>query len=484
MLREWQKNTGSYYTPDAVARSLVRWAVRAPADRILDPSCGDGRFLQFHRSGVGVEQDAGAVTGARARAPWAQIHEEDLFTWARETSERFEALVGNPPFIRYQRFSGEIRERALDLCASLGVRFSSLTSSWAPFLVAAANLLKAGGRMAFVVPAEIGHAPYAVPLLEFLLNRFQFVQVVPVQEKLFPELAEDCWLLYAEGYGSAADFIKVSPIRRFRPTQSPPNGGPRVGIAEWGKWGHRLRPFVLPAAARELYRAYADDLKLPRLGDFAKVGIGYVTGDNEFFHLRPSTADRLGIPRDLLSPAVRNGRALSGESLTNRDVDAWLRDDEPVLLLRLEKGSRLSDPVRRYLATPAAKVAQEGYKCRNRDPWYVVPDVTVPDGFLSYMSGENAMLVANDAGCVCTNSVHAVTLKASTPLKHLQRRWRDPLTELSRELQGHPLGGGMLKLEPREATSVMLGNGGRTSKGDCQIIRDAIDTMRKWRHYG
>ena len=140
--------------------------------------------------------------------------------------------------------------------------------------------------------------------------------------------------------------------------------------------------------------------------------------------------------------------------------------------------------MRRYLQTPEAEAAKTGYKCRNRNPWYVVPDVTVPDGFLSYMSGSGASLVSNDAGCVCTNSVHAVNLKNGTPFRYLQQRWHDPLTELSRELEGHPLGGGMLKLEPREATSVVLGCGSRKSGAESRLIRDGINTMRQWRHYG
>ena len=52
---------------------------------------------------------------------------------------------------------------------------------------------------------------------------------------------------------------------------------------------------------------------------------------------------------------------------------------------------------------------REAYKCRNRDPWYAIPDVRVPDAFLSYMSGRRPVLVRNDAECVCTNSLHAVT---------------------------------------------------------------------------
>src|SRR5687768_761376 len=97
-----RKDTGSFYTPDATARSLVRWAVRSPRDRLLDPSCGDARFLFLHKSGVGVEQDPAAAAAARARAPDALIHEGEFFHWASTTPERFECAAGNPPFIRYQ----------------------------------------------------------------------------------------------------------------------------------------------------------------------------------------------------------------------------------------------------------------------------------------------------------------------------------------------------------------------------------------------
>ena len=36
------------------------------------------------------------------------------------------------------------------------------------------------------------------------------------------------------------------------------------------------------------------------------VGIGYVSGDNNFFHLRPSDAERLSIPKSFLHPSLRN----------------------------------------------------------------------------------------------------------------------------------------------------------------------------------
>ena len=201
------KEYGQFFTPEAVASTLVRWAVHDSNDRILDPACGNGEFLSRHPLSVGVEIDSLHASFAKQRAMTSTVHNNDFFVWAEETDERFDAVVGNPPFIRYHGFAGETRARALRLALRIGARLPQLASSWAPFLAGAAALLKPGGRMAFVVPAEIGHASYAVPLLHSFAGCFQKVQVIAVKEKIFPKLSEDAWLLYAEGFTGKTDHI-------------------------------------------------------------------------------------------------------------------------------------------------------------------------------------------------------------------------------------------------------------------------------------
>jgi len=484
MIESTRKQLGAYYTPDAVVRSLVRWAARYSSDRMLDPACGDGRFLIEHANSVGVEQDVAAAAIVHQRVPGALIHQGDFFSWAAETKERFECAAGNPPFIRYQRFTGVVRDAALRWCARQGADFSSLTSSWAPFLVATSALLKRGGRLAFVVPAEIGHAPYARPLLEYLADHFSEVQVVAIREKLFPDLSEDCWLLYASGFGARTDHFRLSSVDQFRDAPHPPCEAVRVSVGEWRSWRCRLRSFLLSDEVRELYLAAVESRDFTTLGEVADVGIGYVTGANDFFHLKPSEAESLGIPDRFLCPTVRSGRLLSGRAVTHATVDQWRQRDDPMLLLRLRRGDALPGAVRRYLDSAAGREARQSYKCRMRTPWYAVPDVTVPDAFLSYMSGASPTLVANQAGCVCTNSVHAVRLNGRFRIGELQQSWKQPLTALSCEIEGHPLGGGMLKIEPREAARVLLPRKPVSSPPVLALIESGIETMRRWRHYG
>jgi hypothetical protein len=478
-----RKLSGAYYTPDDVAAALVRWVVRDPRDCLLDPASGDGRFLAHHQNSVGVEQDNQALKKAKSRAPWASIHHGNFFTWAQNTNTRYECAAGNPPFIRYQHFNGAIRKHALEFCRQLGVHFSGLTSSWAPFLVSAASLLKPGGRMAFVVPAEIGHAPYAVPLLNYLLDHFSNILLIAVQKKIFADLSEDCWLLFAEYFGGKTRAIRLSQQVEFSFSPEPPEVFQVISIEEWRSFNFRLRPALLSKTTRLLYRDLAGAPSNYLFGDLADVGIGYVTGANDFFHLRPSLAERAGIPKAFLTPAIRNSKMLGFDAVTPAVIAKWIQQDAPVLLLRIEREKILPESVRRYLDSPEGAAARESFKCRVRTPWYVIPDVRPPNAFLAYMSTREPRLVANLAQCVSTNSVHAVNLKGKLPIATLQQRWKEPLSRLSCEIEGHPLGGGMLKIEPGEAKRVLVRGNSILQPHESRLLEEGIDLMRQWRHH-
>jgi adenine-specific DNA-methyltransferase len=474
------KELGQYFTPPSVAKTLTDWVIRSESDCLLDPSCGNGEILLNHRNSFGVELDREAFALARTRASSSTIIHDDFFTWASITPSRFEAVAGNPPFIRYQRFKGDQRTRALNLSASAGAKFSGLSSSWAPFLVCASELLKVGGRMAFVVPAEIGHSTYAPPLLEYLVSHFSLVHVVAIRSKLFPELSEDAWLLYCEGFGASTETIGFSCLDSFGRI-NPRKPRKQIALAKWRFHGSRLRKFLLEESILDKYENVATRGDAVRLGEIARTGIGYVTGDNSFFHLKPSEAKELGIPRGLLRVAVRKGDQLRGPQVDKQVVKKWLEEDREVMLLDLKGSQQIPLEVRRYLDSSAGKKARKSFKCRNRDPWYAVPDVSPPDAFLSYMNGNDSVLALNRARCVCTNSLLAVRFRNGADQASVATAWTSPFSRLSQELEGHPLGGGMLKLEPGEAAGVLLPKKKISSLSNGEVLQ-ALRIMREWRH--
>ena len=216
-----------------------------------------------------------------------------------------------------------------------------------------------------------------------------------------------------------------------------------------------------------------------------------VSGANSFFHLRPSDAERIGIPDEFLVPSIRNSRYLAGAVIDDADVGRWIARDEPVFLLRIPPRAEVPGAVRAYLDTDEGRRARTAYKCRNRTPWYTVPDVRRPEFVLTYMSGKSPALAVNRGRCTCTNALLAVDLRsglfdgdAVLSGDRLSTAWSSAAGRLSCELEGHPLGGGMLKLEPGEAQNVLLIPDQEIGRSEGSLLEDGVDLMRQWRHVG
>ena len=99
------------------------------------------------------------------------------------------------------------------------------------------------------------------------------------------------------------------------------------------------------------------------------------------------------------------------------------------------------------------------------------------------MSGVAPNLVKNAAAATCTNALHAVHPRNGGGEDRLLDVWDSTFVQLSCELEGHALGGGMLKLEPREAARVVIPPMCALPDSVESGLRDAVRTLRSWRHY-
>ena len=83
------------------------------------------------------------------------IQNADFFSYISTAKEKFDVVIGNPPFIRYQNFPEEHRELALKMMHELKLHPNKLINIWVPFLVISASKLKPSGKLAMVIPAEL-----------------------------------------------------------------------------------------------------------------------------------------------------------------------------------------------------------------------------------------------------------------------------------------------------------------------------------------
>lgn len=480
-----RKARGAFFTPPELCTYICDWAVRTPRDRVLEPSCGEAAFLLTAARRldalaapadptqlVGVELHADSAETARGLVAEAgrpvDVTVADFFTVPG--CRRFDAVVGNPPYVRYQGFTGASRIAGRRAALNGGVGLTALASSWAAFTVHAAEFLRPGGRLGLVLPAELLTVNYAADVRRYLMERFGRVRLVMFTERVFPGVLEEVVLLLAEdalapgGTGhcelrqitSAAELAGEFQGGEFQGDEF--QGGERTRVHRWrpvdtsAKW----TPALLPATALEIYAPLVSGDGFTGLQTWGETTLGAVTGRNSYFALSPARASQLRLrPTETLPLSPPGSRHLRGLSLP---AAAWRELGEAgarTLLFRPGTDRRtMSRGACRYLAHGEDDGVPEAYKCRVRAPWWQVPLVAPAELLLTYMNADTPRLVTNSAGVRHLNSVHGVYLHEHArglgsellPLAGL-----NSLTLLGAELVGRAYGGGMLKLEPREA---------------------------------
>ena len=146
----------------------------------------------------------------------------------------FDAIVGNPPFIRYQYLPKEFQEKSEEIFNILGLPFTKHTNAWVPFILASMALLKPGGRLAMVIPAEIIHVLHAQSLRSYLGKECKRIVIVDPQELWFDDTLQGTVLLLAEKLHDLSDkpegvgiypvknreFLKLDPKEVFSAPKS------------------------------------------------------------------------------------------------------------------------------------------------------------------------------------------------------------------------------------------------------------------------
>ncbi|MDE7447681.1 MAG: Eco57I restriction-modification methylase domain-containing protein, partial [Helicobacter sp.] len=95
------ESLGQVFTPRHIVDTMLRLAKNAKRlenPRFLEPSCGDGAFLRHLPSNaVGVEIDTNLCADSALESKIVHI---DFF--ALSLDEKFDCIIGNPPYVRYQ----------------------------------------------------------------------------------------------------------------------------------------------------------------------------------------------------------------------------------------------------------------------------------------------------------------------------------------------------------------------------------------------
>ncbi len=460
-----RKARGAFFTPREICRYIAAWAIRDPRDLVLEPSCGEAEFLlaagrrlaELGGSGdaevglAGVELHPDSARCARelmaSQGFDAAIETADFLTV--EPRPGFDVVIGNPPYIRYQDFAGEPRVRAREAALRAGVTLSGLASSWAAFTVHAALFLRPGGRLGLVLPAELTTVNYAAGVRRFLLERFAEVRMVAFTERVFPGVLEEVVLLLADGFEKGpADQLTIVQARDVDDLD---NGAENAWtpVDPSDKW----TPGLLTTDALDVYESVVSGEAFSTLDAWGETTLGIVTGRNDYFALTEGEVGSLQLePSDIVRVSPPGSRHLRRLDLGDDQWHELRLARQRVYLFR--PAGRPSNAGMRYVATGEGQGVSTAYKCRVRAPWWRVPYLRPADLFLTCMNADVPQLCANSARIHHLNSVHGIYLHdglADRGRRLLPVAALNSMTLLGAETVGRSYGGGILKIEPKEA---------------------------------
>ena len=304
-----------------------------------------------------------------------------------------------------------------------------------------------------VLPAELLTVGYAEPVRRWLRHRFGSVKLVIFEQLQFEDALANVVLLLAQGSGGCDAFSlyfvqdaeDLERIQRFDELA--------VTLSSDSKWTDLL----LTSPQRQLFRSVVESSYAP-LGKFGAPELGTVTGANDYFALNETTRAHFQLveDRDVLPISPPGTRHLKGLTFTRGDWKTLRDFGERVWLLHPSLEST-SSGLQRYIQQGEDAGIHKAYKCQIRTPWWRPPAVSPPDLFFTYMSHRFPRLIANQAKVAFLNSMHGVRFSLDVPKsvrEGLPLIALNSVTLLGAEVFGRSYGGGILKMEPREAANL------------------------------
>lgn len=474
-----QKLRGGYYTPPDLARFCSAWALEGGAAAILEPSCGDGAFIEslapkrwpsgLHLTAFELSEEEAVKARERAmlkgaRNGAAAIIQGDFLEWAIKhmlrRQEAADAVVGNPPFIRYQYLPPLFQRRSEQVFEILRLPFTKHTNAWVPFVLACIALLKAGGRLAMVIPSEIVHVMHAAPLRAFLARQCDRIGIIDPTEIWFADTLQGAVVMLAEKAANSdrpEGLMSIIPVSGREFLNLPAER--LLQKASWnraaeidGKWTLA----AMPPLARSVFDQAKSNGSVSRLREVADVDVGIVTGANKFFLVADEVVEANGLA-PWAHPMFGRSEHCPGIIYDERQhrENALLGHPTNFLWFNAPGARPLHRKAVEYVKSGEAEKLHLRYKCRIREPWHHVPSVYSTSLGMLKRSHDAPRLIHNAADAFTTDTSYRLKARCHPP-ETLAACFLTALTALSSEVEGRYYGGGVLELVPSEIERLLI----------------------------
>lgn len=462
-----EKLRGGFYTPEPLAEFILKWGINGSTNSdILEPSCGDGVFIEQlrdlklkYKSVTAVELDPiEARKVEKIELKNKQVINDDFHTYCNNTLQRFDLIVGNPPYIRYQFFDRQQQVEAGDIFIKAGLTYSKLTNAWVSFVVGSSLLLKEkGGKIGFVLPAEILQVSFALQLRKFIAQFYNKINIISFEKLVFPDIQQEVVLLLCEKNGSKEhniEHIELKDASALKTLDTSKLKSPQKKIDfKSNKWTF----YFLDQEEIDFLENIATKRNIPTLGQFANVEVGITTGSNDFFTVPLTTVEEYDL-HDYAKPMVGRSVQVNSVIFTEKDwqKNKFSKAKAHLLTFPDKKNLNQKNGAVKYIEYGESIGIHKGYKTGIRNDWFVVPSLKVSDALFIRRNNLYPRLIINQAEAYTTDTMHRVFVKKGTDIKALTSSYYNSLSLAFTEVSGRSHGGGVLELMPNEAEKVLL----------------------------
>ncbi len=463
--REKLRDKGQFWTPGWVAQAMISYVAKE-SDLIFDPATGNGAFLaamlELEKTDVrfyGTDVDAKVLSDKIYQNSRCQIELRDFIK--NPPNRKFKAIVGNPPYIRHHRINEETKIFLKKLCQKIiGFTIDGRAGYHIYFLLQALNSLEAGGRLAFIMPADICEGVSAKKLWKWIVENFSLEAVVTFAEAAAPfpnvdtnaiiffiknEKAQTsfCWATLTQKDSSdLLDFVscdfKQSDLRNIEVVSRQTNEAVETGLS---------RPPQHNSSDENIY-----------LSDFADVMRGIATGANEFFFLTKQQVEIIGIPNEFLKRAIGRTKDVAEDVLTEADLEKLDDENRPTYLLSINGHHDFPKTITDYLKIGESLGLPSRALIKQRRPWYKMEKRIVPPLLFAYLGRRNTRFIKNEA-CALPLTSFLCVYPFCDDIQHLENlrqalNHEDTLKNL--KFVGKSYGSGAIKVEPSNLSKLII----------------------------
>lgn len=485
---EYLKSNGQFFTPKQIADFMISIENINKGDKILEPSCGHGVFLDSiieENQDVdltAVDKDPLLIYSSKIRSEINEYSDKVDFRSTDyikefEQNTEYDLIIGNPPYNKFQNYDSEMND-IINVSSEYDI--GKLANLYALFFLKSSSIIKDNGHIIFITPSEYLDTGYGSELKRLFKDNFSIKKFVKIDwdKESFDALTTVCITVLQKNQDTEDTNV------RFCVSNSPDD---LDLIINEDKDTTKIKQSNL--SIDDKWTRYFKDIKneqylkkTVQLDEFVETKRGIATGYNDYFTFSKSELDKWDIEQKYLKPVLTKSNYAKNYVFNDRDFKHLCKKDKKSYLLYYQDGD-VSDNLSSYIDYGKEIDANERYLTKNRDPWYTMEERDPPPILATVFSRDDMRFIYNSKNVLTLAAFHGLYPKQKDEkwIKSLLAYLNSDVALELAKTQHREYADGLSKFEPDDILDIPVLDFYSLSKNNINYLSDIFDRLDECR---